>query len=221
MSSASNVNSNSNSGASASGGSASAGSASQPPPTVTVSNAPSIAQTDPAGGVTITQPPQTATSFYKIAENNMITIGWNMTSVIATPTSLTLSAVCGNGNTYAVGPDPDGHLPGTATQVVWDVFSYQQAHPNTPLAQTTCTLHMWDDRGPTATQRPGFMSPNTALAFALYTPQAYTPIASGWTCTGCNSAMGRAAASPAAFASLFITLFVMLVSGFRVLRARA
>jgi hypothetical protein len=56
----------------------------------------------------------------------MITIGWNLTSVLATPTSLTLSAVCDNSNTYAVGPDPDGKVPGTATEVVWDVYSYNQ-----------------------------------------------------------------------------------------------
>ncbi|KAJ7487833.1 hypothetical protein FB451DRAFT_980172, partial [Mycena latifolia] len=175
-----------------------------------------IAATDPAGGATITQPPQTATSFYKIAQNQIITFGWNLTSVIVTPTSLTLSAVCANGNTYPVGGDPDGHVPGTATEVFWDVYSYQQAHLNTPLAQGTCTLHMWDDRGSTATARAGYMSPNTALAFALYTPQPYTPIASGWTCVGCSSALRTA---PSAFASIFITLLIVLVSGMRVLRA--
>ncbi|KAJ7019658.1 hypothetical protein C8F04DRAFT_931689, partial [Mycena alexandri] len=173
-----------------------------------------IALTDPAGGVTITQPPQTATSFFKIAENQLITIAWNFTNVIAQPTSLTLVAVGANGNTYPVGPDPSGHLPGTATSIVWDVYSYQQAHPNTPLAQASYTLHMWDDRGPTATERAGYMSPNTALAFALYTPQAYTPLASGWTCTGCSGAL---VARPA-LAGIFFTLFLMLFSGWRVLR---
>ncbi|KAJ7135928.1 hypothetical protein C8R44DRAFT_608995, partial [Mycena epipterygia] len=152
----------------------------------TAFNASFIAQTDPAG---ITQPPQTATSFYKIAENQMITIGWNMTSVIATLTSS--SAFSAPTVTPTLAPTPTGHLPGMTTQVVWDVYSYQQARQNTPLAQATCTLHMWDDHGPTATERAGYMSPNTALTFALYTLQAHTPIASGWTCTGCKSAMGR------------------------------
>ena len=79
-----------------------------------------IPQSAPAGGVTITQPPQTATSYFKIAPSQpiCITFGWNMTSVIATPTHLTVSAVCDNGNTYAVGPT-DGIIPGTATQVVY------------------------------------------------------------------------------------------------------
>ncbi|KAJ7186683.1 hypothetical protein C8R46DRAFT_935723 [Mycena filopes] len=211
------------SGSGASAAPSGSGSGSAPPPSgpsspaASPSNAISIAQTLPAGGVTITQPAQTATSFFKIAENQLITIAWNFTSVLAQPTSLTLSAVGANGNTYAVGPDAAGHLPGTATSVVWDVYSYQQAHPNTPLAPGSYTLHMWDDRGPTATERAGYMSPNTALAFALYTPQGYTPLASGWTCTGCNDAL---TARPA-LAGILLTLFLMLFSGWRVLRTRA
>ncbi|KAJ7805503.1 hypothetical protein B0H14DRAFT_2611274 [Mycena olivaceomarginata] len=183
-------------------------------PSNTVSNAPSIAQTDPPGFASITQPPQTATSFFKIAENQMIIIAWNLTGVLATPTSLTLSAVCDNGNTYPVGPDPSGHVPGTATSVVWDIYSYNQANPGTKLAQASYTLHMWDDRGPTATARAGFMSPNTALSFAMYTPQAYTPLSSGWSCTGCSSAL----ANRPALAGVLLALLLVLVSGVRVLR---
>ncbi|KAF8211798.1 hypothetical protein K438DRAFT_1903610 [Mycena galopus ATCC 62051] len=175
---------------------------------------PSFALTLPPGYASITQPPQTATSFFKIAEGNLITIAWNLTSVLATPTSLTLSAVCDNGNTYPVGPDPSGHVPGTATSVVWDVYSYNQAHPGTQLAQASYTLHMWDDRGPTGTPQAGYMSPNTALSFAMYTPQAYTPIASGWTCTGCSGAL---TAQPA-LAGVLITFLLMLFSGMQVLR---
>lgn len=140
-----------------------------------------IPQSAPAGGVTITQPPQTATSYFKIAPSQAITFGWNMTSVIATPTHLTVSAICDNGNTYAVGPT-DGIIPGTATQVVWDIYSYQVNNPNKPLAQATYTLHIWDDRGPGAARRPGYLAENNQLKFALYTPQAYTPIASGEFC---------------------------------------
>ncbi|KAJ7800258.1 hypothetical protein B0H14DRAFT_3092677 [Mycena olivaceomarginata] len=153
-------------------------------------SAPSL--TAPPGFASITQPPQTATSFFKIAENQMITIAWNLTSVLATPTSLTLSAVCDNG-TYPVGPP---------------------ANPGTPLAQGSYTLHMWDDRGPTATARAGYMSPNTALSFAMYTPQAYTPLSSGWSCTGCSSAL----ANRPALAGVLLALLLVLVSGVRVLR---
>ncbi|KAJ7805506.1 hypothetical protein B0H14DRAFT_3091592 [Mycena olivaceomarginata] len=170
-----------------------------PPASNSVSNAPSIAQTAPPGFANITQPPQTATSFFKIAENQMITIGWNLTSVLATPTSLTLSAVGDNGNTYPVGPDPSGRVPGTATSVVWDIYSYNQANPGTKLAQASYTLHMWDDRGPSATARAGYMSPIPP---------------SRWSCTGCSSAL----ANRPALAGVLLALLLVLVSGVRVLR---
>lgn len=137
----------------------------------------SIPQSAPAGGLTITQPPQTQTSFFKIAPSNTITFAWNFTYLLSTPTHLTVSAVCENGNTYAVGPS-DGIIPGSATSVTWDVWSYQQANPNTPLAQATYTLHIWDDRGPGAARAPGLLQENDALQFAMYSPQAYTPLAS-------------------------------------------
>lgn len=137
----------------------------------------SIPQTAPAGGLTITQPPQTATSYYKIAPSNTITFGWNFTYLLSTPTHLTVSAVCDNGNTYPVGPT-DGIIAGDATTVEWDLASYSSANPNTPLAQATYTLHIWDDRGPGAKMEPGKLSENDALKFALYFPQAYTPISS-------------------------------------------
>jgi hypothetical protein len=84
-----------------------------------------IPATAPAGGLTITQPPQTATSFYKIAPSQFITFAWNFTYVLVTPTSLTLSAVGDNGNTYPVGPT-NGVIAGTSTSVVWDPWTYNQ-----------------------------------------------------------------------------------------------
>jgi hypothetical protein len=148
--------------------------AQQPPP----SSSTRIPQTAAAGGLTITQPPQTSTSFFKIAQGNLITFAWNFTSLLATPTHLTVSAVCDNGNTYPIGPT-DGIIPGTATSVIWDPYGYDQANPNTPLAQNTYTLHIWDDRGPNAPRAPGLLEPNTALKFALYKPQPYTPLSDG------------------------------------------
>ena len=194
----------------------------------------SIPQTAPAGGLTITKPPQTATSFFKIAPSQPITFAWNMTSVIATPTHLTISAICDNGNTYPVGPT-DGIIPGTATQVVWDVYSYNQANPNKPLAQATYTLSIWDDRGPGSMNRGGYLQPNSAVHFALYTPEPYTPISSGqlpflsrcresnlilftgWGCSVCSGA-GTYAAHPA-FISLLVTFFLIFFSGFHLIRS--
>ena len=73
----------------------------------------------------------------------------------------------------------DGVIPGTATEVVWDIYSYQVNNPNKPLAQATYTLNVWDDRGPGSARRAGYLQPNSALQFALYTPQSYTAISDG------------------------------------------
>lgn len=138
----------------------------------------SIPATAAVGVVSFTQPPQTgAQSFYKIAPSQTITFGWSFSGVIATPTHLTVSAICDNGNTYPVGPT-DGIIPGTATQVTWDIFSYQQANPSKPLAQASYTLSIWDDRGSDAPRVGGFLAPNSGLRFALYTTQSYTPLSS-------------------------------------------
>ena len=147
-------------------------------PTASTTSQLVIPITAPAGGITITQPPQTATSFYKIAANEPVTFGWNLTSVLATPTHITVSAICDNGNTYPVGPT-DGVIPGTATEVVWDVFDYQKQNPNKPLAEAGYSLTMWDDRGPNSPPRAGYMQPYSGLKFALYTPQTYTPLGAG------------------------------------------
>jgi len=167
----------------------------------------------------MTQPPQTATSYYKIAPSNLITFGWNFSYVLATPTHLTVSAVCDNGNTYPVGPT-DGVIDGTATEVVWDIYSYQQAHPNTPLAALTYTLNIWDERGSAAPRAAGWLSPNNALRFALYNPASYTALADGWSCTTCNGSYSRYVAHPA-FAGIVATIIIMALSGFTLFRRRA
>jgi len=86
--------------------------------------------------------------------------------------------VCDNGNTYAVGPT-DGVVPGTATQVVWDIWKYQVENPATPLAQAGYTLSVWGDRGADALPRPGYLGAFGGLQFAMYTPQVYTSIQDG------------------------------------------
>jgi hypothetical protein len=177
-----------------------------------------IPQTAAAGGLTITQPPQTATSFFKVAPSQIITFAWNFTSLYSQPAHLTCTAGCDNGNSYPIGPT-DGIIDGTATELVWDPYGWNQANPTLQLPlQGTCTLSIWDDRGPTAARAPGLFEKNTALKFALYKPQDYTPIASGWQCIGCNSgALANFTAHPA-FAGLIITITIMLLSGYGLLR---
>lgn len=120
-----------------------------------------------------------STSFYKIAQNQPITFGWNYTSLYVTPQHLTISAFCSqNGNRYPVGAS-DGVIAGNATQVVWDVYSYNQANQATPLAALNYKLEVYDERGAGAVPQPGRFSPNTNLQFGLYQPAQYTSLADG------------------------------------------
>ncbi|KAG6333143.1 hypothetical protein ID866_5939 [Astraeus odoratus] len=171
------------------------------------------------GQIVFTQPPLQSTSYYKIASGEYITFGWNFTELYVTPTSLTVSAVCENGNTYPVGPT-DGVIPGNAQSVVWYPYGYQTANPNLPLAQASYTLHIWGDSGPSAAPTAGYLEANSELQFALYTPQPYTPLASGWQCAGCSGALAQLAAHPASVA-LVTTLLIVFLSGFATLRRAA
>lgn len=129
----------------------------------------------PPGQIIFTQPPLQSASYYKIAPSQYITFGWNFTQLYITPTSLTVSAVCENGNTYPIGPT-DGKIPGNAQSVVWYPYGYQTANPALPLAQAKYTLHI---SGGVDQPLGGQLESNDQLQFALYTPQPYTPIGSG------------------------------------------
>ncbi|KAF8918196.1 hypothetical protein CPB85DRAFT_1186950, partial [Mucidula mucida] len=177
----------------------------------------SIPASAEVGSLSITQPLTTSTSYFKIASNNLLTFGWNFTSVLVTPTSLTVSAACENSNTYPVG-DNSGVVAGDATQVVWDVYSYQTAHSDNPLPQGTCSLMICDERGYDATQAAGYMAVNSDLTFALYTPQAYTGIADGWECGVCNSSLAGIAANPTVV-TMAATFLVVCLSGYQLLRS--
>ncbi|KAG6379617.1 hypothetical protein JVT61DRAFT_10130 [Boletus reticuloceps] len=136
---------------------------------LTAAPMPTIPSNAPPGLISVTQPSQQSTPFYKIAPSEPITFAWELSNIIVTPTHLTVSAACEHGNTYPVGPT-DGIIPGTATSVVWDTYAYQTSHPQLPLAQAEYTLEIWGDQGPDAQSEPGFLTPNSAVHFSLYTP---------------------------------------------------
>ncbi|EIW72202.1 hypothetical protein M231_06171 [Tremella mesenterica] len=180
----------------------------------------SIPGTAAAGGVYVTQPPTTASaSYYKIASEENITFGWNLTSLYVQPKSLTVIASCSaNGNTYPVGPTggTGNVLPGNATQVIWNPWQAEQVPGATPFAQATYVLKIWDERGPGVPVKGGYLSDYSGTQFAMYRPGSYTPLASGWTCTTCDGhvpsldAALSALSEPAGimvFTSLLITLF--------------
>ncbi|EAU89505.2 hypothetical protein CC1G_07731 [Coprinopsis cinerea okayama7 len=154
---------------------------------------PEIPPTAPAGILVWTQPPiATSTSYLKLAPNKLVTFGWNFSYVLATPTQLSVSAACSGGNTY-----PVDVIPGTATQVVWDMYGYQSEHPELPLPQAVCTLLVQPDDRTFGSRDGGYLSPNNELRVAIYKPQPYTPLADGWSCVDCSNA-GRFVPHPAA-----------------------
>ncbi|KAK1234977.1 hypothetical protein PQX77_001811 [Marasmius sp. AFHP31] len=133
-----------------------------------------IPDSAPAGLISFTQPPQFSTSFFKIAPSQPVTFAWSASGILSTPASLTVKAVGENGFTYPVGPSDDGTIPGDATSVVWDLYSYQKAHPQTPLAVGQYNLQVHDERGMGVGIKGGLLTPNQNLKFGLYTPGAYT-----------------------------------------------
>jgi len=65
---------------------------------------------------------------------------------------------------------PTHVIPGSATSIVWDAYTWQMNHPNSPLAQATYTLKILDKCGPDLSRSSGLLQPNNVLRFALYTP---------------------------------------------------
>lgn len=165
----------------------------------------SIPQSAAAGGITITQPQQTAAqSYYKIAQGISVTFGWNFTSVLRYPSSLVVQAYCSeNHNTYTIASS----LAGSATAVTWAPYDFDQSAiqlGQPQLIQATYRLQIFDERGLTVGLQPGLFQPNTKVEFALYQPKPYTPISAGWICAGCNGATRSRHASMFVLTSLVV-----------------
>lgn len=145
--------------------------------TSTATSSVSIPATAADGGITITQPQQTAAqSYFKIAQGVNVTFGWNFTSVLSYPQSLVVAAYCSeNSNTYTIASS----LPGTATAVTWSPYDLDQSaqmQGAPQLIQATYRLQIYDERGVNAAAEPGLFQPNTKVEFALYQPQPYVAI---------------------------------------------
>ncbi|WFD29327.1 hypothetical protein MSPP1_000336 [Malassezia sp. CBS 17886] len=166
-----------------------------------------------AGGITITQPPQTAdASFYKIAPHVSVTFGWSFTSLTKTPATLFVVASCSkNGYTYPIAPSPTG-IPGDATNVTWYPYGYRldaQANGQPDLAAANYRLTIYDENGQDSPAKGGEFSPNNVVEFALYYPEKYTPLAQ-WTCAACSGAAPRP--SPAVL-GIFASLLSAVLAG--------
>lgn len=97
--------------------------------------------------------------------------------------------------------------------------SYAQSPNAVPFAQASYTLRVYDSRGPDATAEPGlFNGANSILTFAMYSPAAYTPLASGWTCVGCSAAARAVQGVPSGvWVAVPVTVALVLIGGAGVL----
>ncbi|OCF44529.1 hypothetical protein I317_01601 [Kwoniella heveanensis CBS 569] len=190
--------------------------------TSSTSSSISIPATAAAGGITVTQPPSTASaSYYKIAKDSWITFGWNMTSLYVQPQSLTVVASCSaNGNVYPVGPNPTASNPnvfrGNTTQVVWNPYDWEQVPGQIPFAEATYVLKIYDERGDGSQMKGGYLSPYAGTNFMIYRPAGYQSIADGWKCSTCSDAF-ETLSHPAHLAVL-TTLFITVLSIWGILR---
>lgn len=159
----------------------------------------------PAGGLSITEPPQTAqASYYKIAPHETITFGWEFTSLKKTPSKLYVVASCSkNGNTYPIAPSPTG-IPGDAKNVTWYPYGYHldaQSHGDPDLVADKYRLVIYDDKGPDGVPKGGEFLTNNMLEFSMYFPRKYTPL-SEWSCPSCSGAAPARPSVPATPAML-------------------
>ncbi|SCZ98182.1 BZ3500_MvSof-1268-A1-R1_Chr7-1g09044 [Microbotryum saponariae] len=184
-----------------------------------------------AGGLSYLQPAATdAVSYYKIASGQLITFAWTYTSLYVTPASLTFEARCtANSFTYPVGPTTG--IPASQTSLVWDPYAYVQSAGAIPFAQASYTLRVYDERGINAAATGGYFNgAQSVVYFALYSPAAYTPLASadgtgslhfvvgiGWTCVTCSAAMVTKHLSHPLVIALPVTIALVLIGGAGVL----
>ncbi|KIS72326.1 uncharacterized protein UMAG_15020 [Mycosarcoma maydis] len=159
------------------------GPGSQAQATSTGASSINIPSSAPVGGITMTQPIQTADpSYYKIARGVDVT---------------TATSVCRSPYNYST--------------------SVEVSNPNLPqLIAASYRLLVYDERGLSVGASPGLMQANTKVEFALYNPQAYTPLASGWVCAACSGASGLKMVHPG-FVGLIAAAVVAMASGWGLL----
>ncbi|KAI8991373.1 hypothetical protein BDF20DRAFT_919941 [Mycotypha africana] len=108
---------------------------------------------------------------YRIDSRENVTFVWQFTDLKVQPANLTLAAVAPNKVTYTISA-----LPGLATSAVWHIKDVPTA---SPLMMGDYQIQLYDQRGVSAVQQPGWLAPNTRLTIAFYSPESYSAIPSG------------------------------------------
>lgn len=137
----------------------------------------------PAGGITMLTPNPTDTTYIKIGQP--ATFSWSYTSLSVTPRYVNFEAYCSyNSLTYTLATNH----PAMETSMIWDTAAFQ-ANATIPLITSEYKLYIYDARANvTAVAGAGYLGVY-AQKFAVYSPQAYTPL-SEWTCYNCKDNAG-------------------------------
>jgi len=170
----------------------------------------------PAGGVAMITPaiidgPQ----YYKIGD--FVTLAWNYTSLLATPTAVNIVATCtANSQLYTIAANQT--VTNATAAVTWDTGAYQQTALGDPLLTEKYTLIIYDAAGEiSATARAGYLAPFNQYTFGMYAKGSYVDREQGFICATCSGALGdmerRALGMVIGVSVLTVFSFTWFVSG--------
>ncbi|KAI8377378.1 hypothetical protein BD560DRAFT_390926 [Blakeslea trispora] len=120
---------------------------------------------------------------YRIDSKENVTFSWSFTNLLVQPQNLTLAAVAPNSVTYTIGA-----LPGVATSAVWHLSDVPAA---SPLMMGMYQIQLYDQRGISAFQSPGWLAPNTRMTIAFYSAETYAQGTGSGYCPLCFYNAGR------------------------------
>ncbi|OBZ82643.1 hypothetical protein A0J61_09306 [Choanephora cucurbitarum] len=137
------------------------------------------------GGATFLAPvaSKSVSPLYRIDAKENVTFSWSFTSLLVQPQNLTLAAVAPNSVTYTITA-----LAGAATSAVWHISDVPSA---SPLMMGMYQIQLYDQRGLSANQLPGWLAPNTRLTIAFYSAESYSQGTGSGYCPLCFYNAGR------------------------------
>ncbi|KAI0448058.1 hypothetical protein F4803DRAFT_496324 [Xylaria telfairii] len=144
---------------------------------------------DPAGGVSMIEPPVTAAmTLYRIDNTEPITWKWNYTSLQGKPSAVDVLISCSKATATWTLTQNMTFAP-TAT-FTWDSNKFQQEQIGNQLPVEKYTLLIYDSETAfTDTPDPGYLAPFAGFQFGLYTAKPYSDLNS-WNCITCSAAHG-------------------------------
>ena len=114
-------------------------------------------------------PASTSTTYYKIGDD--VTLVWNYTSLLVTPSAVDVVA----SNTHGTWTLTQNASVKETGSVIWKTSDDKGG--SNPLLTDKYTLVVYDAAaGPTAAPKPGHLSSFLNFQFGMYLPRPYTPL---------------------------------------------